>query len=268
MFFCDYPIIRGESELPIYLANMGRHDCQDHIVRREGYPYPQLLYCTKGGGTLITEGKKQHIAAGTAIFLPKGYPHEYYPDSDVWDVHWVVPAGYALDGLLGHFGLTAPSVMRLRDVNRLEHIFRKMHDAIISDSIFGNYVASGCLYDFLIEIYRQTAPTDGRAEPSAALKKALEHIDENYARQISLEELCAVSGVSKQHLCRLFRLRLGARPVEYIMKRRISAAKELLVSTDKTVEEIAEETGFCTGSYFCKMFRRYEGMTARQFKGG
>lgn len=268
LFFCDYPIIRGESELPLYLVNMGQHVCQDHIARREGYPLCQILYCTRGSGTLISEGKKQQIPAGTAVFLPRGYPHEYYPDGDVWDVHWIVPAGWALDGVLEHFGLTAPTVMRLREVNRLEHIFRKMHDAIISDSLFGNYIAAGCLYDFLIELYRQTISRDRYSEPSTALIKAVDYINVNYAQPIGLEDLCAVSGVSKQHLCLLFRSKLGARPVEYITKRRLQAAKELLVSSDKTVEEIAEETGFCTGSYFCKMFKRYEGITARQFKGG
>ena len=81
-----------------------------------------------------------------------------------------------------------------------------------------------------------------------------------------MEELCAVSGVSKQYLCLLFRNSLGSRPMEYITKRRIQAAKELLTATDKTIEEIAAETGFCTPSYFCKLFRRYEGITPTGFR--
>jgi transcriptional regulator GlxA family with amidase domain len=47
---------------------------------------------------------------------------------------------------------------------------------------------------------------------------------------------------------------------------RIQVAKELLTGTSMTIEQIAAETGFCTASYFCKMFKRYEGITAVQFK--
>lgn len=61
VFFCDYPIIREESELPLYLLNMGQHHCQDHIARSGGYPKHQILYCTKGSGTLLLDGRKVHI---------------------------------------------------------------------------------------------------------------------------------------------------------------------------------------------------------------
>lgn len=84
VFFCDYPIIRGESELTLYLLNMGQHHCQDHIARSGGYPKHQTLYCTKGSGTLLLDGRKAHIHSLTAIFLPANYPHEYYPNEDIY----------------------------------------------------------------------------------------------------------------------------------------------------------------------------------------
>lgn len=266
MFFSDYPIIRGERELPLYLLNMGQQHCQDHIIRTEGYPCPQILYCTKGSGTLLLDGKEIPILPRSAIFMPAHYPHEYYPDEEIWDVHWVVPAGFAAEDILGHFGLTKPTVYELSEIKTLEHIFRKMHDAIRSDSVFGNYRASGYLYDFLIEFYRIISAKGISGAPNAALMKALDYINFNYASAISMDDLCAVSGVSKQYLCLLFRNTLGSRPMEYIAKRRIQAAKELLAGTDKTVEEIALETGFCTASYFCKLFKRYEGITPARFK--
>ena len=54
--------------------------------------------------------------------------------------------------------------------------------------------------------------------------------------------------------------------MEYIAKRRIQAAKELLTGTDMTIEDIAAETGFCTSSYFCKLFKKYEGITPTHFR--
>lgn len=266
LFFSDYPIIRTEKELPLYLLNMGQQHCQDHINRTEGYPSPQILYCTKGSGTLLVDGKKIIIPPFTAIFLPALYPHEYYPNEDIWDIHWVAAAGYAAVDIFRHFELTEPAVFELKEVKTLEHIFRKMHDAVRADSVFGNYRASGYLYDFLIEFYRIISAKGTSTAPNSALTKALDYINGNYTASISMDDLCTTSGVSKQYLCLLFKNTLGSRPMEYIAKRRIQAAKELLTGTDKTVEEIALETGFCTASYFCKLFKRYEGITPTRFK--
>lgn len=266
MFFCDYPILRTEKELPLFLVNMGQQHCQDHITRPEGYSCPQILYCTKGSGTLLLDGDVIPIPPLTAIYMPAHYPHEYYPDGDVWDIHWVVPSGYASEDILKHFGLSEPKIFELKEVRMLEHIFRKMHEAIRADSVFGNYRASGYLYDFLIELYRLTSSSGVSGAPNSALMKAVDHIGFNYASQITMDDLCAVSGVSKQYLCLLFRNNLSARPMEYIAKRRIQAAKELLTGSDKTIEEIAVETGFCGSSYFCKLFKRYEGITPSQFR--
>ena len=266
MFFCDYPMIRGERELPLYLLNMGQHHCQDHITRAEGYPCPQILYCTKGSGTLILDGKSIPIPPYTAIFLPAFYPHEYFPTAEIWDIHWVAPAGYAAADILKHFGMTEPAIYELRGTNNLEHIFRKMHESIRADSVFGNYRASGYLYDFLIEFYRIISGSGTTGAINTALMIAVDHINYNYASHITLKELCEISGVSEQYLCKLFRDALGSRPMEYIAKRRIQAAKELLTGSDKTIEDIAEETGFCSASYFCKLFKRYEGISPSRFK--
>lgn len=266
MVFTDYPILRGEKELPLYLINMGLHSCQDHIKRPDGYPCPQILYWTKGTGTLIIDGKTTALPERHAMFIPAGYPHEYFPDGYVWDVHWVVPGGTSCQDILRNFGLTKPLVFPVPDTHTLEHTFRKIHDALRTDSIFGNYRAAGYLYDFLIEFYRIISVGSAAQYYSPALMRALDHINSQYAQQITLEDLCAVSGVSKQHLCLLFRRTLSMRPMEYTAKRRIQAAKAMLTSTEKTIEQIADECGFGSESYFCKQFRRYEGITPTAFR--
>lgn len=268
MYFYDFPIISSESSLPIYLVNMGLHELQPHIIREEGYSYHQILYCTKGSGTLVHENAKYNIAPYTAVFIPAGVPHEYFPNEDVWDIHWIVPSGYAADKLFSHFGFGKLSIFELSDVKMLEHHFRKMHEALMGDRLFGNYRASGYLYDFIIELYRLVSKSGTAVTANSAVIRAVDYINANYTSEITMQQLCKAAGVSEQHLCRLFRSVLNSRPMEYAAKRRIQAAKVLLTDTPLTIEEIAEETGFCTSSYFCKLFRRYEGMTPTQFRRG
>ena len=268
MYFYDFPIIGSESSLPLYLLNMGLHELQPHTVREEGCTFPQILYCTKGSGTFICDGRKYSIPPYTALFIPAGIPHEYYPEEDIWDIHWIVPSGFASDELLSRLGLDRTGIFELGDTKLLEHHFRKMHEALMSDRIFGNYRASGFLYDFLIEFYRLISSAGTSVTSNSAVMRAVDYINNNYTSEITMEQLCDAAGVSKQHLCRLFRSFLGSRPMEYIAKRRIQAAKEMLTDTSATIEEIALDTGFCTSSYFCKLFRRYEGITPSQFRRG
>lgn len=266
LVYSDYPIFRGEQQLPIFLLNMGLHLCQDHVVRPEGHSSPQILFCTRGSGTLVISENRLNVPAGSAIFLPAAFPHEYYANEDVWDIHWVIPGGSAAEEVLRQFGLEQPGVFELSDTRTLEHIFRKMHDAIRADSFFGNFRASGYLYDFLIEFYRLISSGSSSRAPSPALMRALDLINSRFAEPLGMDDLCSSAGVSKQHLCLLFRNILGLRPMEYIAKRRIQEAKSLLTSTELSIADIAEQTGFGSESYFCKLFRRYEGMTPSAFR--
>lgn len=266
MFYSDYPIIGEERNLPLYLINMGLQDRQDHILRKNGYPCDQLLYCTRGSGTLIFDNVSHTILPYTAIFLPANYPHEYYANEYFWDIHWIVPGGRALPDLLSHFRLTDAAVYKLSETHTLETIFRSMHESLRSDSLYGNYRASGYLYDFFIEFNRLISHKETAAINNPALIKAIDYINLHFKESIRMSELCDLCNITKQHICLLFRTSLHTRPMEYITKKRLQYSKELLINSARTIEDIAYECGFCTPSYFCKMFKRYEGITPTQFK--
>ena len=266
MFFYHYPIIGRESRFPIYLISIGQHDCQPLTKRGTEFGYPQLFYCTKGSGMLCSDGTETEIKAGMGFFMPAEHPHHYYPLGDVWDNHWIIPGGYACELLLTEMGLDRPKVFSLGSTARLDRIFAEMHDTLQHDSIYGNIRASGMLYDLLIEFDRSMSHVGSSEKTNPAIRKCVELIDREYRRNIPLDELCDVSGMSRQHICRLFRNALDARPTEYIAKRRIQAAKELLLGTDMTTEEIAETVGFGSSSYFCKIFKRYEGISPTRFR--
>lgn len=267
MVFGDYPILREEKKLPLYLENMGLQSCQEHMIRVEGYSFPQILYCTKGSGVLVAEGKRFAVPPRCAMFLPACRPHEYYADGDVWDIHWIVPSGYAAESILAGFGLRETAVYPMSETGTLEHIFRKMHDTIRADSVFGGFRVSGYLYDFLIEFYRVINAGEAAMSPSPALMRALDYINSSFRERITMDDLCETAGVSKQHLCLLFRSILKMRPMEYVARRRIQESKSLLTSGKIGIAEIAEQTGFGSESYFCKMFKRYEGITPTAFRG-
>lgn len=266
MFFYHYPIIARENRFPLYLISLGMHDCQPPVRRGTEYGFPQIFYCTKGKGKLCYDGVITEIKAGMGFFIPASYPHEYWPSDDIWDNHWIIPGGYACDRLLTEIGFDKVTTFTLDSTALLDKLFLKMHIALARDNIYGNLKTPGILYDFMIELDRAVNHLNSPLGTNPAIRKCLELIDSDYRSPITLEDLVCVTGLSKQHICRLFRSSLGTRPMEYIAKRRIQAAKELLSGTEMTLEDIAEATGFCSGSYFCKLFKRYEDITPTQFR--
>ena len=268
MKFFNYPIIGKEGRLPVYLVSVGLNEWQYHVICENGDNYAKALYCTKGRGILIINGEKYIINPYTAFFIPAGCPHEYYSTDDSWDTHWIKPSGDSCIEMLKALGFDKPKIFPLpkKEITYLDHCFRCMHEALLSDRVDGNFRASGYLYSFFIELSRLATIGKGSVQISPALTKAIAYIDENYTKQLDLNSISESAGVSSQHLCRLFRQTLNCRPMEYITKRKIQAAKILLTETQQTIEQIAEETGFCDSSYFCKIFKRNECITPSQFR--
>ena len=100
----------------------------------------------------------------------------------------------------------------------------------------------------------------------ARFHKDVEQIMENYAEELTLEELARRLGYSKFHLSRVVSDTFHCNFRTLLNSYRISAAEELLRSTRKTVLDIAYATGFQNQSSFNRVFLKITGMTPNQFR--
>lgn len=99
-----------------------------------------------------------------------------------------------------------------------------------------------------------------------AVARARVYIEDNFARNISLDELVGVAGLSGFHLCRLFRKELGAPPHAYQTQVRVARAKRLLLS-GASLSAVSAETGFYDQSHFGLHFKRLVGVTPGSYRG-
>lgn len=83
---------------------------------------------------------------------------------------------------------------------------------------------------------------------------------------ISMDELCALEGLTPQHICRIFKQCVRMRPSEYILNVRISHAKEMLLHTSHSISEIAYWCGFENNNYFWKKFRDITGYAPGEYR--
>lgn len=99
------------------------------------------------------------------------------------------------------------------------------------------------------------------------LKKAVAYIRRHYTRVITLDELADCCSVSKQQVTRYFKAAFNETPINYIIKYKITKAKELLFNYPQlTVTEIAYELGFSDQHYFSRIFKKISGETPSHYK--
>ena len=127
--------------------------------------------------------------------------------------------------------------------------------------------ALGDIWLGLFDLARPAMEEGNAAAPSDALIKALlVYIHENYARNLSVDELAAAVHISRRACFRAFRENLRMTPLEYLRQYRLNSAKALLENTRLPITEIAYECGLGSSSYFGKTFREAFGCTPGDYR--
>ena len=258
-----YPILGKQKCLPFYLSGVGVAEPEYHVRREEGLVSHQLLYTKSGKGHLLVGGGSYALEPGSLFYLGPGIPHEYYPVKDgEWTTCWVVFRGEYLAELLK--GLGFEGFVYDKDIvnEKIEKIFHQILKAA-KDPIHGDERCSMLLYEYIVNI-RQALQENQKYGGHGAkdiLRRVVVYINENYADDITLEKLAGMSGVTKQHFCRVFKEQMRMRPMEYLARRRMAVARNMLLTTEDSIAQIGEAVGYDNPTYFGMVFKKYEGIT-------
>jgi AraC-like DNA-binding protein len=103
-------------------------------------------------------------------------------------------------------------------------------------------------------------PNQGGLSP-ARTHRICEFINSNLERNISLETLAEMAGLSVHHFARAFKQSVGMPPHSYVLQRRIEHAQMMLRNTELSLSEIALSAGFSDQSHLARHFRRMTGMS-------
>lgn len=98
------------------------------------------------------------------------------------------------------------------------------------------------------------------------LKRVMAYIDDHLCDTISLADLALTAGLSRMYFAARFRTATGLRPHEYILRRRIDRAKDMLTQSNESLVEIAFNVGFQTQAHFTTVFKRFAGVTPGRWR--
>jgi AraC-like DNA-binding protein len=105
-----------------------------------------------------------------------------------------------------------------------------------------------------------------RISRSAAVRRVVKFLRENYMRRIMLEDVAGAVCLSPNYLSHLVKRELGRSFIDLLAGLRMDAAKPLLLGTTQRVADIADQVGFDDEAYFSRRFRQLEGCTPTEFR--
>lgn len=126
--------------------------------------------------------------------------------------------------------------------------------------------AAAFLAMHLVRNHAGAVPTVAVGREEGRLRKVNIYMQENFHRQIALEDLAREAGFSRFHLLRLFKKTYGETPYRRLTRMRIEHGCLLLSTTTDTVTQIAFSCGFENSSHFASTFRRFVGVSPSHYR--
>ena len=231
------------------------------------HPFAELCYIRSGKGVYLIEGKPCPVKEEDLIIINANVSHTEKSDGDQ-------PLEYIILGVEG---------MRFSFEGNSEHIIfscRKEHgdflfymDALlrVMEEKRKDYekICQNLLEIMIIRLLRRTSFSFEYEAPVSSSRECIRlkhYIEANYNRDITLDTLAQFSHLNKYYLAHAFTRYFGRSPISYLCEVRIKASRELLASTDYSITEIAQLSGFSSQSYFAQCFRKYCRMTASAYR--
>ena len=107
---------------------------------------------------------------------------------------------------------------------------------------------------------------DDIEEKNDLVAPAVRYLNNNYQKETKLERLADLCDLSPSYFSRLFNKSTGKSVKDYVKSLRLKRACELLLSTDRTVVNIAAEVGYVDCGYFCKLFKKEFACTPLEYR--
>ncbi len=240
----------------------------------------RIIYIYSGDITAAVDGKKLgHIGIGELLYIPAGVPYSlkgkfleaavvsFDLTSDTPDpcekIEPSAPADF--DEAKCHRTTLAPfdKPLRLSEWESEADSFTTLANLFISGEGFFRERASAILKGLLLKL---AEAVDEHALPTRMVETLDSYIRENYAEDISNTELGAIFGYHPFYISKVLKDKKGITLKQYIIKYKLAAARAALENSAKSVNEIAEETGFTDASYFTKTFKSAFGETPKKYR--
>lgn len=247
----------------------------------------EFIFVTKGSGEFSIEDRVYPVKPNDLIFLKSDTVHSGKSVSlpfhficihfDVFVSSIVnslqVSGQYLFEAIPSHAvqyekaNLILNEHLSLDDAGYIHVLLKQIiHESEEKHPAF-NLVVRSLFTDLLVRLFREQGQFFSSAERfSAEVNEIINYIKKNYMRSIKLCDLSSFTHLQPTYISNLFKKQTGITLSQFIAAYRISMAKELLLETDRKIEDIACSVGFYDIHQFSNVFKKNEGLSPSQFR--
>lgn len=263
----QYELTRG-----LYISDIGYFPrAQFHYRHRpEGCDSHIIIYCSEGSGWVELEGRHSPLKERHLAVIPSGVPHRYGASAETpWSIYWFHLRGELVPSLLRLYGLggspvPVPLGQQSQLLDSFDRCFRLLMEKPYSMPV--QVHVSQTMGQLLGAIGLGAGGSARQRKREADLERAIRYMNDHLHSAVSLQEIAAHTGLSKQHLIFLFKQVTGFPPVEYYLRLKMQRAGQMLSLTGLSVKEISASFGMEDPYYFSRMFKKLMGVSPTEYR--
>ena len=254
-------VISVENSPLLKINNIGCSNDPSHNRFGPGMRNVYLIhYVIKGKG--YYNGTK--VCRGQGFLITKGQFEEYFPDeNDPWEYLWVTSSDDNILKLFEHYNADSKTLVfnypNILDVENAMHFIRKNN---------GLRLSAAQILEMFLHILNGHANSNknDKSDSEIYVDFCKNYIKTNLHKQISIKEIVDALGISSAYLLKIFKLKTGLSPKQYMTALRINSARKLLTETNLTITQVANSLGFDDVLSFSRFFRKKEGISPKEYR--
>jgi AraC-like DNA-binding protein/mannose-6-phosphate isomerase-like protein (cupin superfamily) len=242
----------------------------------------EVLYLQRGSGYHVIDANKYEIKPPCVFFMSPGQAHKLELSNDIEGFIFIFTSDFYLLNRSNQNSLiefpffytihqdNPPLLLENEsDIRFLENLFRQ---SIAEISRPGDYFLEmlRSILDLILTTcaarYQVTENMMNKGKGQILVKRFFHLVEENHQKNLSLSDYSGMIGVTPNHLTQTVKLLTGKTSSQIIKAKQLLEIKRLLVHTNLSVSEIANQLNFEDQSYFTKFFKRETGITPIQYR--
>jgi len=259
-FFLDLSPPRQRSWV---LVMGGLEHCEpDYLIDRPGYLYHLIEFVVEGRGWVTLAGKRHELGPGSVFAVTSDAPCRMTCDpAEPMTKFFFAFAGKVSDGRLARAGLKPGVVQHLAIHTEVRSAAEEILREGQRGSPFTPALCETLTELFLLRIAEALAPAAGpRSRAHENFQRCRALLDAHAESPATLEQVAAIAGLDVSSVCRLFRRFQGESPYQYLLRRKMTVAAELLLDRNCAVKEAAQLVGFSDPFHFTRCFKAVHGV--------
>lgn len=234
------------------------------------HDFYELIAVINGTGTHTINGVTFRVMPGDIFLINYGDKHFFTPDKDDDSFRWLnciwTPA---------FITVTDPILLKTKKYNDKftlsisNNLIEMLNEYNLKQSQHVEIIKYQ-LYALLLKLKRLAGEDNtisySERHRKSLIKMAINYINEHYKEQINLNDIANHLTISQVYLCKLFKEEMKMGAIQYLRKVRVDKAILVLMTTEKTIQEISEEVGFSDVKSFFSAFKAQMGVTPALYK--